>query len=188
MCHQLAARLSQAVHDAAWPDAKPTGETRSMMTLIKLLHLVAAIFWVGGMTFMLLALRPAALRTLEPQPRARLMEAVWARFFPMVLGAVVLLLVTGGHMYAATYRVLKAAGTGVGMGIMPLGWNLMAWIGLLMALLFGHIFFAGFKKYRRAVQAADWPAAAKAAGQIHALVVANFVLGWLAIASVRLLG
>lgn len=45
---------------------------------------------------------------------------------------------------------------------------------------------AGFGKFKRSVSADAWPMAAKAAAQIHALLIANFVLGWLAIAAVRL--
>ena len=36
-----------------------------MTELAKLLHLVAGIVWMGGMTFMLLALRPAALAVMD---------------------------------------------------------------------------------------------------------------------------
>ena len=60
-----------------------------MYDILKLLHLAAAIVWMGGMTFMLFALRPAALLALESQPRARLMVQVWQRFFRLVLGAIV---------------------------------------------------------------------------------------------------
>lgn len=38
-----------------------------MYDVVKLTHLVAAIFWMGGMAFMLLALRPAALAVMDPQ-------------------------------------------------------------------------------------------------------------------------
>jgi len=48
-----------------------------MYDAVKLIHLVAAIVWIGGMTFMLVALRPAALAMLEAQSRARLMGQVW---------------------------------------------------------------------------------------------------------------
>lgn len=147
-----------------------------------LLHLVAAIVWMGGMTFMLFALRPAALVAMEAQPRARLMVQVMQRFFRLVLGAIVLLLATGGHMYGSSLKAARAADGGL-----PLGWSLMTGLGLLMVLVFGHIYFAGFGKFKRAVSAAEWPAATLAAGQIHKLVVLNFVLGWLAIASVKLI-
>lgn len=150
-----------------------------MYDILKLLHLAAAIVWMGGMTFMLFALRPAALLALESQPRARLMVQVWQRFFRLVLGAIVVLLATGGHLFGSG---MKAGG-----GSVPLGWAVMAGLGVVMVLAFGHIQFAGFARFKRAVAAAEWPLAAKSAGQIHALVVLNFVLGWVAIAAVRLL-
>lgn len=152
--------------------------------LIKLLHLIAAIVWMGGMAFMLLALRPAMLATMEAQPRARLTVAVMQRFFLAVCVAIVGLLATGGHLYTSAFRASKAV---TGAGVVPLGWNLMAVVGVLMFLVFGHIYFAGFQKFKRAVAGADWPVAAKAAAQIHALVITNFCLGWLAIAAVKLL-
>ena len=155
-----------------------------MYDTLKLLHLVAAIVWMGGMTFMLLALKPAAVALLEPQPRARLMGVVWQRFFAMVLVTIVLLLATGTHLYTAAFKAAKAA---TGVGSVALGWNVMLVLGIAMMLIFGHIYFAGFKRFKRAVAAGEWPVAAKAAAQIQTLVLANFVLGWLAIAAVRLL-
>ncbi|OYT91000.1 MAG: hypothetical protein CFE43_15425 [Burkholderiales bacterium PBB3] len=154
-----------------------------MTELAKLLHLVAGIVWMGGMTFMLLALRPAALAVMEPQPRARLMLQVWRRFFAVVLVAIVVLFTTGSHLYTALFKAMKAAN---GVGSVPLGWNLMLGIGILMMLIFGHIYMAGFSKFKRALAAEAWPDAAKAAAQIQTLMVTNFVLGWLAIAAVRL--
>lgn len=154
-----------------------------MHDINQLIHLIAGILWMGGMAFMLLALRPAALAQMEPQPRARLMGEVWRRFFAIVLLAIVALFVTGGSLYGSAFRAAREA---TGVGSVPLGWNVMLGMGVLMMLIFGHIYFAGFKKFQRAVAAGEWPLAAKAAAQIHTLVVANFVLGWLAIAAVRM--
>lgn len=154
-----------------------------MYDSIKLLHLAAGIVWMGGMTFMLFALRPAAMGLLEPQVRARLMGAVWQRFFNTVLVAIAVLFFTGTNLYTTAFKAVKAA---TGAGSVPLGWNLMLGIGVLMVLIFGHIYFAGFRKFKRALAASEWPAAAKAAVQINRLVIVNFVLGWMAIAAVRL--
>jgi len=154
-----------------------------MYDYAKLLHLVAGIVWMGGMTFMLFALRPAALAALDAQPRAILMGEVWKRFYILVLLAIVALFTTGTHLYTATFRAAKAA---VGQGSVPLGWNIMLVLGLIMMLIFGHIYFAGFKKYKRAVAAGEWPIAAKAAGLMHTMTLINFTLGWLAILAVRL--
>lgn len=155
-----------------------------MYDLSKLLHLIAAIVWMGGMTFMLIALRPATLAVMDAQPRARLMDQVWQRFFAAVLIAIVVLLATGGYMFGGA---MKAAREATGHAVVPLGWTIMTALGSLMFLIFGHIYFAGFKKFRRAVAGMQWPLAAKAAEQIHLLVVVNFVLGWAAIAAVKLL-
>lgn len=154
-----------------------------MYDYAKLLHLIAGIVWMGGMTFMLFALRPAAIAAMDAQPRALLMGEVWKRFFALVLAAIVLLFTTGTNLYTQTFRATRLA---TGDGGVPLGWNIMLVLGVVMMLIFGHIYFAGFKKYKRAVAAGDWPLAAKAAGLIHTMTLINFSLGWLAIVAVRL--
>ncbi len=151
-----------------------------MITFIKLLHLAAAIVWLGGMTFMLFALRPVLLEKLQGPERLSFLRLVLQRFFAIVLGAVAVLLLTGLHLYGAGAKA-------VGMPSIPLGWHLMAGLGILMILLFGHIYFAGFRGLAKAVEAANWPVAAAKAAQIHKLVVVNFVLGWAAVVAVRLL-
>ena len=154
-----------------------------MYDYAKLLHLIAGIVWMGGMTFMLFALRPAAIAVMDAQPRAILMGQVWKRFYAMVLVSIVVLFATGTHLYTATFRATRLA---TGDGGVPLGWNIMLVLGLVMMLIFGHIYFAGFKKYKRAVAAGEWPLAGKAAGLMHTMTLINFTLGWLAILAVRL--
>ena len=154
-----------------------------MYDYAKLLHLIAGIVWMGGMTFMLFALRPAVVQMLDAQPRAILMGAIWKRFYAWVLVAIVVLFATGTHLYTATFRAARLA---TGEGAVPIGWNIMLVLGITMMLIFGHIYFAGFKKYKRAVAAGQWPLAAKAAGLIHTMTLINFALGWLAIVAVRL--
>jgi uncharacterized membrane protein len=151
-----------------------------MITFIKLLHLSAAIVWLGGMTFMLFSLRPVLLARLQGPDRIGFLRDVLQRFFAIVLGAVAVLLLTGLHLYGAGAKA-------VGMPSIPLGWHLMAALGILMILLFGHIYFAGFRGLRKAVDAANWPLAAAKAAQIHKLVAVNFALGWAAVIAVRLL-
>jgi len=56
------------------------------MTLFKLIHLLAVLIWVGGMFFTHLVLRPAAVETLEPPQRLKLLDAVFRRFFNWVWG------------------------------------------------------------------------------------------------------
>lgn len=146
-----------------------------MHNLLVFFHVAGAIFWMGGMGFMLLALRPAAAAMLQPPERLRLLVEVLRRFFWVVAAAIVVLLLTGGTLMATA----AAAGQAL-----PRGWHAMAGIGGVMALLFGHIVAAPYRRSRRAVAASDWPEAGRCLGQVALFVRINFVLGWLAIAAV----
>jgi len=146
----------------------------TMNTWMNFLHVSAAIVWLGGVTFMLFALRPAAL-TLPPPQRLPLMAQVLRRFFMLVWPSIGVLLVTGLVMLL-----------GVGMRQAPVGWHLMLGIGLLMFAVFGHLYFGPFRRLRAAVEAADWPQAGLRVGQIAKLAQLNLALGALAIAAVTL--
>ena len=144
-----------------------------MYMLANFLHLAAAIVWLGGMFFMLWALRPVAVATLAPPVRAPLLAAVLGRFFAAVWASIAVLLASGLAMLLAT-----------GMKNAPLGQHLMLGIGLLMFALFGHIWFGPFRRLKQGVAAADWPAAGLQMAKMHPFVVGNFVLGWIAVAAV----
>lgn len=147
-----------------------------MVTLIKFFHLAAAIVWMGGIGFMLFALRPAAAATLPLPQRLPLIAATLQRFFRIVWATIAVLLLSGAAMLLA-----------VGMKNAPLGWHLMFGIGLLMFALFGHLYFGPYKRLARAVAASDWPAGGAQMLKISKLAMVNFVLGWIAIAAVRFL-
>jgi uncharacterized membrane protein len=59
---------------------------------------------------------------------------------------------------------------------------LMAVVGVLMMLIFAHVFFAPTRRLRRAIAAQDWTAGGGALGQIRKLIGLNLVLGLLTIA------
>ena len=143
-----------------------------MTALMKFLHIAAAIVWLGGVSFMLFALRPAA-SALAPPQRLPLIAGVLQRFFVVAWGSIVVLLVTGLVM------LLR-----VGMKSAPTGWHLMFGIGLVMFALFGHLYFGPFRRLQQAVAAADWPEGGRRVGQIATLASVNLVLGALAIAAV----
>ena len=143
-----------------------------MIALMKFLHIAAAIAWLGGVSFMLFALRPAA-SALAPPQRLPLIAGVLQRFFVVVWASIVVLLLTGLVM------LLR-----VGMKNAPIGWHLMFGIGLVMFALFGHLYFGPFRRLQRAVAAADWPEGGRRVGQIATLASVNLVLGALAIAAV----
>jgi uncharacterized membrane protein len=65
---------------------------------------------------------------------------------------------------------------------MPLSWTLMATLGVVMWLIFGHIRFALYKRLSRAVSAAEWPEAGTALARIRRWVTVNMVLGVLTVA------
>ena len=146
-----------------------------MRNLLVFLHLAGAIFWMGGMGFVLLALRPAAAATLQPPERLKLLADVLRRFFWIVGLSIAVLLLTGGALMA------PAAGHP-----MPRGWHAMAGIGVVMMLLFAHIVAAPYRRLRQAVAASDWPEGARRTGQVALFVRINFALGWIAIAAVLL--
>lgn len=146
-----------------------------MRNVLLFLHLAGAIFWIGGMAFTLLALRPALHAQLPPPQRLPLMVLVLRRFFALVIASIALLLATGVPL------LLQVPG-----GAAPGGWHAMAGVGIVMMLVFGHILFSPWRRLQRAVQAADWPQGGKAMNQVTMLVKVNFALGWIAIAAVLL--
>lgn len=144
-----------------------------MRNLLVFFHLAGAIFWMGGMAFMVLALRGPVGEQLAPPQRLPLLAAVLRRFFMVVGASIAALLATGVPLLLAAPR-----------GAAPLGWHAMAGLGLLMVLVFGHLFFGPYRRLRQAVAASNWPEGGRRMGQITLLAKINLGLGWLAIAAV----
>ena len=144
-----------------------------MPALMKFLHIAAAIVWLGGISFMLFALRPAAAAQLAPPQRMPLIALTLQKFFTLAWLSIGLLLLTGLAMLLA-----------VGMKNAPAGWHAMLGIGLVMFALFGHLYFGPFRRLKQAVSASNWPEGGKRVGQIATLAMVNLVLGVLAIAAV----
>ena len=137
-----------------------------------ILHTLSAVVWVGGMFFAHQVLRPAAA-VLEPGLRLTLWSRVLGRFFAWVFGAIVVLLLTGYIMVLGVY----AGFAGVGLHI-----HLMQGIGILMMLLFLHLYFAPWRRFRSAVARQDWAESGQQLGQIRTIVTINLVLGVIVIA------
>ena len=138
------------------------------MAIAITLHLLAVVIWVGGMFFAYMALRPVAATLLEPPLRMPLWVQTFARFFPWVWTAVILLPATGYWM------ILNVFGGFAGASLYI---HLMQGLGWAMIAIFLHVFFAPYRRLRRAVAAQDFPAAGKALGQIRQLIGLNLVLG-----------
>ncbi len=143
------------------------------MQIAYLLHVLGVVVWVGGMFFAYLALRPVAASVLEPPQRLTLCAGVFDKFFPWVWLSVALILATGLHLLmflggrAAPHHALA-----------------MLALGIVMMLIFGHVYFAPYRKLKRAVAGQDWKAGGAALGQIRQLIGINLILGLVTIAVV----
>lgn len=142
-------------------------------SVVKFIHVIAVILWVGGMLFAHCFLRPAAAQ-LEPPVRLKLMASVLGPFLNAVLWAIVLILLTGMSMIGQ--EASQASRTG-GAFFMPLSWTLMASGGIVMMAIFGHIRFVLYKRLAAAGAAGDWPKGGQAMAGIRRWVGVNLVLG-----------
>ena len=147
-------------------------DTVAIATAALIAHSWAAVVWVGGMFFALLALRPASA-PLEPGPRLDLWSRVLARFFAWVFAAIVLLLASGYGMIFGVFGGF--AGTGLHVHIMQA-------TGIVLMLLFLHLYFAPWRRFRAAVARRDTPEAARQLNQIRWIVTVNLALGLLTVA------
>lgn len=143
------------------------------MSVYIVLHIIAAVIWVGGMIFAHQFLRPVAASQLEPPQRLKLWVGVFSRFFPLVWISIILLPLTG---YLMTFAIWKT------MGATPLYVHLMNGLGMAMILIYLHVFFAPYKRLKNAVAMEQWPDGGKAIAQIRQLVGINSILGVIVIA------
>ena len=146
--------------------------TVGVATAALILHILSAVVWVGGMFFALLVLRPAT-GPLEPAARLALWERVFSRFFGWVFAAIVLLLASG---YAMVFGVF-AGFRGIGVHV-----HIMQATGIVMMLLFFHLYFAPWRRFRAALARDDRAQAARQLNQIRWIVAINLILGLLTVA------
>jgi uncharacterized membrane protein len=143
------------------------------MAMLVALHVLAAVAWVGGMFFAYMCLRPAA-GPLEPRLRLALWQRVFGRFFPWVWASIAVLLASGYAMLFLHFGGFK----GVGFHI-----HVMQATGILMMLLFLHLFFAPWRRFSHAVEAGQFDRAAHSLNQMRRIVAINLVLGIITIAA-----
>ncbi len=139
-----------------------------LYSLALALHAASAVVWVGGMFFAYVILRPVAAERLQPPLRLPLWSGVFARFFPWVWAAVVLLPVSG------YFLIFQLWGS---MGGAPLRVHLMNGLATVMIALFAWVFFGPYRRLRRAVAAENWPDGGAALATIRRLVGLNLLLG-----------
>ncbi len=136
----------------------------NIMSLAIALHVIAIVIWVGGMFFAHQVMRPAAVTTLEPPLRLKLWVAGFKRFFPWVWLCIAVVLITGFWMF---YQFPKP----------PLFMHIMLGLGVVMMLIFFHVFFAPYNKLKKAVAQERWKDGGAALNQIRMLVGINTVIG-----------
>lgn len=141
------------------------------MAFFKLVHLLAALIWVGGMFFAYVVLRPAAVEILQPPERLRLWDSVFRRFFVWVWGAVGVILASGLYM-------IRLYG---GMGQVLPHVHIMLALGLVMMAIYAYVFFACYRPFEREVAGQRWKEAGMLLGRIRQLVGLNLALGLLTV-------
>ncbi len=141
------------------------------MLLMKFFHVLSVLIWVGGMFFAYVVLRPAAVETLEPPQRLSLWNSVFRRFFAWVWPSVALLLISGLYMIHL-YGGMAHVGRHV---------HIMLALGLTMIALYGHVYFALYRKFSRQVAAQNWKMAGELLGKIRKMIALNLALGLLTV-------
>lgn len=134
------------------------------MIFAQYLHILGFTIWIGGMFFAYMALRPVVADQLEGPQRLSLWAGVFGKFFPWVWLSIALVLGSGMHMMAM-------------IGKPPVYVAVMFVLGVVMMLIFAHIFFAPYRRLKRAVVEMDGPLGAAAVNQMRKLVGINLVIG-----------
>ncbi len=142
------------------------------MPLAITLHILSAVIWVGGMFFAYMALRPVAATLLEPPLRLSLWSQTFARFFPWVWAAVLLLPLSGYWMIFAVFQGMKNVGLHI---------HIMQIIGIVMIIIFVRVCIVPFQKMKRAVAAGDFTVAGQQLAVIRRLIGINLILGLITI-------
>ncbi len=129
------------------------------------LHAFAAFIWFG-ILLISGAMLPTVLATVSSTERLK----GWHRFlgiaFPWILGAIVIVLLSGYHMMFAYFGGFKA----------PLYIGLMHGGGLLTMAAFLHIYFTPYKRFCRAVANESWELAERQFQQMYKLMLVNALL------------
>lgn len=143
-----------------------------MVALSLLLHDLAATLWVGGMFFAYVVLRPSLAATPAAE-RLALWQRVFSRFFPWVFAAIAVLLATGYGLLVLVHGGFGGAGAHI---------HIMQLTGWLMFLLFFHLYFVPWRRYRRALAQGDPGDGARWLGQMRLIIQVNLVLGLITVA------
>ena len=146
------------------------------MGLFKLIHLLSALIWVGGMFFAYMVLRPAAVEVLEGPFRLSLWDAVFRRFFNWVWVLIAAILISGLYMIYLSGGMLYAARYV----------HLMLALGIAMTVIFSYVYFACYVPLSLDVANKNWKDAAEKLAKIRKLIAVNLSLGLLIVGIVAI--
>jgi uncharacterized membrane protein len=136
-------------------------------SILVALHILAAVIWVGGMFMAYVIVRPAMGGLTPPDP-VKMWGRIFDKFFNWVWLAIIVLLLTGYGMLFGPYG---------GFAGLPVYLHVMQGLGIIMILLFLHLYFAPWKRLKRALAAEDYPQAAKQIPTIRKIVSVNLAIG-----------
>jgi len=147
-----------------------------MIKIASVVHVLAAVIWLGGMFFTYVVLRPA-LGTIDRELRLSIWIKTLKLFFTWVWICIVALLATG-------FVMISLMG-----GFTAIGWHIyiMMATGILMMAIFKFIYSAPFRHLCRGVEEEKWEVADFALGTIRQLVGVNLVLGLITVLAATLL-
>ena len=136
------------------------------------LHVLSAVIWVGGMFFAYMALRPVAASVLDPPQRLTLWSKTLMRFFIWVWLAILIIPFTGYWMIFSGFN-----------GFAGVAWyvHIMQALVIIMILIFLHVFFAPYKRLRKALKEENYQVASDNLGQIRRFIGINLIIGILTI-------
>src|SRR5271156_1925500 len=127
--------------------------------LMRAVHVLGAVIWVGGMFFAALIMRPA-LADLDTLRRVDVYRAAFHRFFRLIWVIMPAVLLTGYIMLFGEYGGFALA-----------NWNihLMHMLGLAMSALFVAIWFGPYHQFRNGQ--------GRAMAVIRPMIFANMLIG-----------
>ncbi len=143
-----------------------------MSHFLAIVHVLAAVIWVGAMFFAHWILRPAAL-PLEMPVRVKLWSRVLGRFFPVVWSLVILLPITGYGMIFHFFGGLES--------LAPHVW-IMQGIAWTMIVLFLVVYFGPYQGMRRMLKKLLIPEAGLYMERIRRVMGVNLTLGLIVVA------
>ncbi|MFA7521573.1 MAG: CopD family protein [Halothiobacillaceae bacterium] len=145
-----------------------------MIGLLKVIHLLAAVLWIGGVFYAYAILRPS-LGHLSGPDRVTLWDRVFTRFFRWVWVLIAALLISGYGMLFMSFGGFASPGYLHGMQLF--GWLTIA---VFVVLAFGP-----YRRLHVTVAAEDWPRAGETIPRIRRLV---HVILWLGLISIAIGG